>query len=223
MEEYIQTLEKEFLKHSNLDIAIQQKAYMRGQFEYFGLKAPIRREIQKPFTIKAYLPSKSEAFDIVKRLWLKDEREFQMFAIDLLDKYKKQFEIDDIQLLEKLVIEKSWWDTVDFISYKLMGEYFKKYPQNILKYNNKWLESGNIWLQRSSLLFQLKYKEKMDLELLEHNINYLLGSKEFFINKAIGWVLREYSRTDAEWVVGFVKRTELAPLSRKEAFRLITK
>ena len=85
----------------------------------------------------------------------------------------------------------------------------------------KWLESGNIWLQRSALLFQLKYKEDIDTQILSSIINYLLGSKEFFINKAIGWILREYSRTNPSWVVGFVERTALNPLSKKEALRLL--
>jgi 3-methyladenine DNA glycosylase AlkD len=90
-----------------------------------------------------------------------------------------------------------------------MGTYFKKLPEEREKYSKKWIGSNNIWLQRSALLFQLKYKQEIDTYLLARTINSLLGSKEFFINKAIGWVLREYSRANPIWVRTFVNKTKL--------------
>ena len=104
-----------------------------------------------------------------------------------------------------------------------MGGYCKKFPADKSHYVNKWLKSKNMWLQRCALLFQLKYKKDIDTTLLSLGINSLLGSKEFFINKAIGWVLREYSRTNPQWVISFVEDTELAPLSSREALRLLDK
>lgn len=83
------------------------------------------------------------------------------------------------------------------------------------------MKSGNIWLQRCALLFQLKYKKETDTTLLSDTINILLGSKEFFINKAIGWILREYSRTNPEWVIAFTEKTALNSLSKREALRLV--
>ena len=221
MIEFINTLEIEFEKHKNAKIALEQKAYMRHQFQFYGLKATVRREIQKPFFIKEYLPQKSEIEHIIKTLWEKPEREYQLFAQELAFKYVKQLELKDINLFEFMVTNKSWWDTVDFIANKLMGEYFKTFPNQKEKYVTKWLKSDNIWLQRSALLFQLKYKNKIDTVLLSSTINSLLNSKEFFINKAIGWVLREYSRTNPNWVIEFVNNTELSTLSKKEALRLV--
>ena len=221
MIEFINTLEIEFEKHKNAKIALEQKAYMRHQFEFYGLKATVRREIQKPFFIKEYLPQKSEIEHIIKTLWEKPEREYQHFAQELAFKYVKQLELKDINLFEFMVTNKSWWDTVDFIANKLMGEYFKTFPNQKEKYVTKWLKSDNMWLQRSALLFQLKYKNKIDTVLLSSTINSLLNSKEFFINKAIGWVLREYSRTNPNWVIEFVNNTELSTLSKKEALRLL--
>ncbi|TSE09553.1 MULTISPECIES: DNA alkylation repair protein [Aquimarina] len=223
MKEYIQTIESEFKKNGNPTIALDQKAYMRGQFEFFGLKATQRREIQKPFFIKEFLPKKGELHQIVKILWEKPQRDFQHFGQELTLKYVKQFEKEDIELFEFMVIHKSWWDTIDFIATKLIGEYFKMYPEQRDIYIKKWLASNHIWLQRSCLLFQLKYKEKLDPVFLSYVINSLTGTQEFFINKAIGWVLREYSRTNPEWVVEFTNKTELSRLSRKEALRLIKK
>jgi len=221
MIEFINTLEIEFEKHKNAKIALEQKAYMRHQFQFYGLKATVRREIQKPFFIKEYLPQKREIEHIIKTLWEKPQREYQHFAQELAFKYVKQLELKDINLFEFMVTNKSWWDTVDFIANKLMGEYFKTFPNQKEKYVTKWLKSDNMWLQRSALLFQLKYKNKIDTVLLSSTINSLLNSKEFFINKAIGWVLREYSRTNPNWVIEFVNNTELSTLSKKEALRLL--
>lgn len=221
MTEFVETLEIELRRGSDATIALEQRAYMRDKFEFYGITAIRRREIQKPFFIKSHLPEKRELHSIVKELWSKPERECQYFAQELVFKYYKQLEEKDIELFEYMIINKSWWDTVDFISNKLVGEYFKKYPEQVGKYVEKWLESNNIWLQRSALLFQLKYRDNLNPELLSFIIHGLLNSKEFFINKAIGWVLREYSRTNPIWVADFVNNTELNALSKKEALRLI--
>ncbi|WP_117885502.1 DNA alkylation repair protein [Aureibaculum luteum] len=219
--DFIDILTIEFQKQANPTIAAAQKAYMRGQFEYLGLKTDTRRAIQKPFLIKDYLPEKKELTTLVKILWLKPQRDFHYFAQELVFKYVKQFEKEDIVLLEYMVSHNSWWDTVDYIAVKLMGSYFKKFPDQRVAYCTKWLQSDNIWLQRSALLFQLKYKTEIDTQLLSSTITSLLGSKEFFINKAIGWVLREYSRTNPDWVIAFVDKTKLSNLSKKEALRLL--
>ncbi len=223
MKHFIDTIEASFTQHRNSAIALQQKAYMRNQFEYFGLKTPLRKELQKDFLKKGDLPQKRELEPIVKELWNKPQREFQYLAQELSFKYIKSLEEDDIALFEFMVVTKSWWDTVDFIAVKLMGAYFKKFPEQIPNYLQKWLTSKNIWLQRSALLFQLKYKDSINSKLLGDTINTLLGSQEFFINKAIGWVLREYSKINPEWVLTFVAETKLNALSKKEALRLIQK
>jgi 3-methyladenine DNA glycosylase AlkD len=221
MEQYIQELEKAFNEKANAEIAEAQSAYLKNLFPLIGLKTPVRREIQKPFLVKAYLPSKAEAETIARKLWAKPEREYHYFAQELLYKYKKQFEVKDIELFEFMASHNSWWDTVDMIATKLMGEYFKRFPEEIEDNINRWLVSGNMWLQRCTILFQLKYKKDTDTTLLARVINSLLGSKEFFINKAIGWILREYGKTNPEWVLAFVENTNLEPLSRREAVRLL--
>lgn len=221
MTDLIEALESEFAKNANTQIAIEQKAYLRNQFEFYGLKTTERRVIQQPFLIKEYLPKKQELAQIIKILWNKPQREYQYFSQELAFKYIKQLEEKDIKLYQYMVTHKSWWDTVDSISTKLMGAYFKQFPEQREKYVQKWLESSNIWLKRAAILFQLKYKYDLDKELLATIIHSLLGSKEFFINKAIGWILREYSRTDPDWVEVFVNTTDLSALSEKEAMRLM--
>ena len=221
---YIETLETEFIRNADATVAQGQKAYMKNKFEFYGLKSPARREVLKPFLDKKHLPAKTELADLVKALWNKPQREYHYFAQELIVCYKKQFEESDIELFEFIITHHSWWDTVDHISVHVVGNYFKKYPKNRHAILNKWLTSGNMWLQRTSLLYQLKYKTEVDLIWMQKAIEYLEGSKEFFINKAIGWVLREYSRTNDQWVIHFVEtHPKLSNLSKREALRLTLK
>jgi len=221
LEDFVETLTSEFQKNADSKIAGEQKAYMRGQFEYYGIKTPKRRQIQKPFLVKQFLPQKEEAIQIVKLLWNKPQRDYHYVAQELMLKYSRQMQEKDMAVFEYMVTNKSWWDTVDFVATKLMGAYFKIYPKRKKFYVEKWIKSDNIWLQRSALLFQLKYKEELDTELLAFTIESLLDSKEFFINKAIGWVLRDYSRVNPDWVLAYVHNTPLNSLSKREALRLM--
>ncbi|MGB5437133.1 MAG: DNA alkylation repair protein [Maribacter sp.] len=221
MTDFLRTLELEFETNADSETAAGQKAYMRNQFEFYGIKTPKRRALQRPFFEKTYLPPKVELEHIVKTLWQRPQREYQFFAQELVFKYSRHFDQNDIDLLEYMVTNKSWWDTVDYIAVKLIGPYFECYPRQLDTYIEKWLASDNIWLQRCCLLYQLKRKDKIDTQRLEYIIKKLLGSKEFFINKAIGWVLREYSGTNPKWVKNFVEHNDLSSLSQREALRLL--
>ena len=134
-----------------------------------------------------------------------------------------QIKIKDIDLFELMIINKSWWDTIDFIAPKILGEYFKLYPKQTSTKIQEWISSNNIWLQRSCLLFQLKYKTNIDTKLLSHIIYSLSDSKEFFINKAIGWILREYGKVNERWVIDFLQKTKLNNLSKQQALKLINR
>ncbi|BDD12210.1 hypothetical protein FUAX_46420 (plasmid) [Fulvitalea axinellae] len=221
MKEYTQSIEKAMGARANPERAEGQKSYMKNRFEFFGLASTERREIQKPFLQKTALPSKGDAYAYIKELWQKDQRELQYFAQELAFRYRSQISLDDIKLYEYMITEKSWWDSVDFIASNLVGNYFRKYPDERERLVQRWLDSGNIWLQRSALLFQLKYKSDLDTELLTATIEILLAGNEFFINKAIGWILREYGKTNPQWVLDFADKHKLSPLSRREALRII--
>jgi 3-methyladenine DNA glycosylase AlkD len=197
--------------------------YMRNQFSFLGLNAPSRDKLMKDHIAKYGLPEYSELRGCIEYLWELPEREFQYFAQGFLGRFKKHFREEDIHWFERLIITKSWWDTVDGLAAWVMGNYFIKYPYKVESITRKWMDSGNIWLQRTSLLFQLRYKEKTNENLLFNYINELSGSKEFFIQKAIGWALREYSKTYPEKVNEFVKLHKLAPLSTREALKIINK
>ena len=116
----------------------------------------------------------------------------------------------------------SWWDTIDFISTKLVAQYFISFPEKRDEVIDRWISSGNLWLRRSAILFQLKYKDRMDIHFLVGIIERLIPSQEFFINKAIGWVLREYAKTNPGWVQSYVETTPLSNLSKREALKHYT-
>jgi len=193
--------------------------YMKNRFPYLGIKTPKRKELLKDFYEENGLPEMQELKQITLDLWELPEREFQYVAIGLLRKFTKKWDENFIELFEQLIITKSWWDTVDGLASWMVGEHFKRFPYIRNKYIDRWMKSGNMWLQRTCLLFQLSYKAKTDDMLMGSVIMALNGSDEFFINKAIGWILREYSKTDAHAVINFVKNNELAPLSNREALK----
>ncbi|PCE64218.1 DNA alkylation repair protein [Sediminicola luteus] len=216
-------LQQLFQEAANPLRAQAMSAYMRNQFPYLGIKSPERKTLQKPFLIKTARPDIAEIDTILRELWLWPEREYKYFALDLLTKYTKQWQPSHLRLFEFMVLQESWWDTVDLIASKLMGSFFKLYPQQIEASTQQWLTSGNMWLQRSCLLYQLTYKSETDTKRLAYFIAQLQPSDEFFLNKASGWALRQYSKTDPEWVRHFVSNTTLSPMAVKEGTRLLGK
>jgi len=210
-----------FAKHQQAEIAFGQEKYMKNHFQFFGIPSPKRKDIQKSWLLKKNLPSETIAFELAFELFKNPHRECHYFAIELLEKYSKNFDETAIIFLEFLICKHSWWDTVDFISSKLVGNYFKTFPQKRDEIIDKWLTSKHLWLIRSALLFQLKYKENLDTQILTTIIKLQAGSKEFFINKAIGWILREYSKTNPKWVNNFITVQNLHPLSVREASKYL--
>lgn len=124
--------------------------------------------------------------------------------------------------LVNLIVSKSWWDTVDVLSPHIMGYMFSTYPKLISQYSDLWIEDENIWLQRSAILYQLHYKGGTDEERLFRYIIRRANNDEFFVQKAIGWVLREYAKTNPESVKSFVLNHQLKPLSKREALKHLT-
>lgn len=193
--------------------------YMRGQFAYFGIKSGARKILEKDFIKRYGLPAPDQLEPTIRHLWQKDEREYQHFALELLYKTKKQWESGTLSLFEWMVTFRSWWDTVDMIAANLVGPFFLLFPDQKIEKCREWSGGSNIWLQRTAILFQLKYKEKTDFNLLSELILEHREDEEFFIRKAIGWALRQYAKSNPDSVIDFVHRHELSPLSEKEALK----
>jgi 3-methyladenine DNA glycosylase AlkD len=134
---------------------------------------------------------------------------------------KRNYKKEDIQLIEKLITTNSWWDTVDTIAKNILGEYLLEYPLETENVIERFSNSDNMWLNRSAILFQLGYKQKTNFELLQSECEKHKNSNEFFIQKAIGWALREYTKTNPEMVRNYVANTNLKKLSQKEALKHI--
>ncbi|ASW43310.1 DNA alkylation repair protein [Clostridium isatidis] len=209
-----------FIQHKNPNNAAPMKAYMKNKFEFLGIKTPLRRELEKPFFKKLDKNSPIDR-EFVKSLWKEEYREFQYLGVDYLIKEKKKLQQDDIHFIKELIINKSWWDTIDLIASHLVGEICQKYPELIDEYILKWSQDKNIWLRRTAILFQLKYKENTNTEVLEKVILNNNKDNEFFIEKAIGWVLREYSKSNKEWVSNFIVSNNLSKLSIKEGSKYL--
>lgn len=222
MHPYALSLKKHFEAHADPVNAAPMKKYMRGQFEYLGIKTPQMAALRREFINEHGLPSVRDLDRIARELWSLPQREFQYLAVGMIDRMEKQLEEDFIVTLEHLITHKSWWDTVDTLASHSVGAMFRRFPKVRTKYLKKWRKSENFWLRRTTLLFQLGYKEETDFDLLCDLIRENLGSDEFFINKAIGWALRQYAWTNPAPVKKFVRATkELHPLSRREALKNI--
>lgn len=220
---YIAKLTKLFEANKNDQNAFWMKKYMRNQFEYYGIKTPLRKELAVAFISEAGLPKPSDIEKIIDDLWNLPQREYQYFADTLLFKMIPGLNKKHIKLFERMIVNKSWWDTVDYIAVKLVGKHFENFPELIPKHIKAWNSSGNLWLNRTAILFQLQYKKKTDINLLFDIIEKQAGSREFFIQKAIGWVLREYSKTDENAVRKFVMQTNLSSLSKREALKWLNR
>jgi len=203
--------------------AVFMKKYMRNKFEFFGIGSPARKELFRSFVREHGWPEVADLDGVCRDLYNERERELHYFAMEMVDRNIKRFDTGAVKLFEFMIVSASWWDTVDFIAANIVGKFFRIHPEMIGEVTTEWMNSGNIWLQRTCLLLQLKYKKETNSVLLFGFIEKLLGSDEFFIQKSIGWALREYSKTNPDAVFRFTERTNLKPLSRREALRIILK
>jgi 3-methyladenine DNA glycosylase AlkD len=219
MHPYILPLAEQLEDLAEPERAVGAKAYMKNKFEFFGMPMAVRRTACKQYMKEHPLKTIGELEEIVKELWTLEQREFQYFGVELMGFHKKLWEKKTIELFEHCIVNKSWWDTVDFISSECNAKYFQLFPRQIVPVTKRWNHSKNIWLQRSSLLFQKSYKKDLNTTLLSEYILNLASSKEFFVQKAIGWVLREFARTAPEWVKEFVATHPLPNLSKREAMK----
>lgn len=215
-----------FKQHSDLENAAKMAKYQKNHFQFYGISTPLRRQLSKEFLKEKALENTVD-WDFVFKMWQEEQRECQYLACDylLLKKVSPKLTLTDLEKIEKLVINKSWWDSVDNLD-AVAGNIVQNYPQ-AKEVMLKWSLADNFWLRRLAIDHQLVFKEKTDHHLLAQMIeNNLSGStfdKEFFINKAIGWSLREYSKINPAWVQHFIETYEeqMNRLSIREASKYL--
>ena len=201
-------------------LAESMSKYMQDKFRFLGVRGATRTEIYKKYFPDAR-KTKTIDWDFVESCWNKEEREFQYVVVYYLKAMQKFLKREDISKLKYLIVTKSWWDTVDLLA-KVIGSLvirIEGYDKIMLE----WSKDSNIWLRRVAILYQLSLKDKVDEIILDKILVNNLGDNEFFINKAVGWALRDYSKYNPEWVREFIKKNKenMANLSIREASKYI--
>jgi 3-methyladenine DNA glycosylase AlkD len=211
---------KSLQENADAEVAKKMSAYMRNLFPYLGIQTPKRKALTAEL-LKSAKKEKNVDWKFVRECFEKPEREFQYLAINYLDAVKDNLTPADIPAIREIALTKSWWDTIDGLDV-IIGYIALKFPE-INETLLAWSVDANIWLRRIAIDHQLLRKDKTDTALLETVIKNNFGQTEFFINKAIGWILRQYSKTNPQWVKDFIDkyRDSLAPLSIKEGSKYL--
>lgn len=213
----LRSLDEALEFHRDPERAEQMAKYMKNRFSFLGLAQPLRKQLTKPFLQAAKLMEMDELLQLASLLWKKPEREYQYVAMELLYASRKKWNQATGHFFLSLITTKSWWDTVDFIASRLIGEYLRKTGDwSVMK---EWINSDDIWQNRTAIIFQLNYKEQTDSRFLFTTISQLQSKKDFFIQKAIGWSLRQYYRVAPDEVEEFVENAGLTGLARREALK----
>ena len=210
----------DFEENRNELLAESMSKYMQDKFRFLGVRGASRTEIYKKY-FPEVRKSKAIDWDFIENCWNKEEREFQYVVVYYLKAMQKFLKREDISRLKYLIVTKLWWDTVDLLA-KVVGSLvirIEGYDQIMLE----WSKDSNIWLKRVAILYQLSLKDKVDEIILDKILVNNLGDNEFFINKAVGWALRDYSKFNPEWVREFIKKNKdnMANLSIREASKYI--
>lgn len=219
LQDFQARLIQSFHANSNAQNKEPMEKYMRNHFPFLGIKTPERKVILQQLLKDEGKPSIEWLEPLVTFLYQQPEREFHYAALTMIELHIKKLDVSFLPFLEKLIVTNSWWDTIDHIAPRLVGPILAKNEHAISHFPDQWIQAENFWLQRSAILYQLKYKQQTDKEKLFSYIETTKDSKEFFIQKGIGWALREYGKTDPDAVVAFNKQTKLAPLSKREGLK----
>lgn len=219
MDKYLE-IKKLFEQNEDKENAIAMAKYMRNLFEFYGLATPKRKKLYKDF-LKAEKKKKKIDWDFLDKCYLDSHREFQYLVSDYLITMNDYLTYDDIPKIKKYIKTKQWWDTVDFLD-RVIGEIGLK-DSRVDDLMLEWSCDNDFWVRRIAIDHQLCRKEKTNTELLEKILVNNFGSDEFFINKAIGWALRDYSKTNPLWVREFINKykDKMSNLSIKEASKYI--
>jgi len=219
MDKYLE-IKKMFESKEDKENAIAMSKYMRNMFDFYGLPTPKRKEVYNDF-IKTEKKSKTIDWEFLNICYKDSHREFQYLVYDYLLAMKQYVSYDDIPKIKEYIVNKSWWDTIDFLC-KVIGD-IETRDLRVKDLMLEWSKDDNIWIKRTAIEHQLNLKDKTDCELLEKIIVNNFGTDEFFINKAIGWALRDYSKTNSTWVKEFINRykNQMSDLSIKEASKYI--
>lgn len=191
-------------------------AYMKNQFPFLGVPAPERKKLSRSLLMESKLWEWPELFATIQFYYGQPEREYQYIAIELAERNKKRLTISQLKALLPLVAQKQWWDSIDAWR-KVYGDWCFIHQADLVEVFAWFYGHEDFWFRRVGINLQLKFKEQTDTRLLQQAIEADLATAEFFIQKAIGWSLREYSKTNPDWVTTFMETHKgLGPLALRE-------
>lgn len=200
----------------NLENQQPMAAYMKNRFAFLGLKAPQRQAACKSVLNASKQMPTEELMELIGAYYNLREREYQYLAIDLAIANVKRFSKSQTVALAEYVSQKAWWDSVDAWR-KFFGLRIKYFPDELQEMYHHFHSSEDFWMRRVAINLQLMQKDETDLVLLTKAILKDRETDEFFIQKAIGWSLRQYSKTNPQWVRQFLEDYQLSPLAVREA------
>lgn len=222
MTAYYKILKKQMESHADPLQAKKMAAYMKNHFLFYGIPSPNRKALYKDF-LKEEKTKKIVDWELLDQCFEDKHREFQYFACDYLVALAFYIPFEELDRIKAYIQKGKWWDTTDALDQVIgkIGLIDTRIKQAMIL----WSRSDELWIKRAAIDHQLLYKEKTDTQLLETILLNSLGSNEFFINKAIGWALRQYSKTNPRWVESFIKQhhAALSSLTIKEASKYLVK
>jgi 3-methyladenine DNA glycosylase AlkD len=224
--EFETILRAELIRARDPKKAPAMQAYMKSAMPYLGIQTPELRAIFSRLFAAHPIETAADWQGACLRIWREAQfREERYAAIALAGfrLYRPFQTLETLVMYEEMIVSGAWWDFVDAIASKRLGALLSAYPGRMRKTMLKWSRCGNLWKRRSAIICQLGFKLETDLELLYACIEPSLSSKEFFLQKAIGWALRQYAWTDPREIARYVREhvDELSALSKREALKNI--
>lgn len=214
------SLERKFKAASDKEVSKQQEAYLRHHFKCYGIKSLERRMLYKEL-IKAAKRQAKIDWQLLDKCWQSDYREYHHFVLDYLLAMSQFITYNDCSRLEFYARHQQWWDSIDVLT-KVFGNLSLK-DDKVMNLLSEWSLDQDFWMRRLAIEHQLGFKEKTNTDILSLFILRNTGSQEFFINKAIGWALRDYSKYNKVWVKDFISNhyDELSTLSIREGSKYL--
>ena len=200
--------------------AAPMRSYMRDQFDFLGIRSTEQRALARQVLSGLANPDENELRTVALACWALPHREYQYFACDWLRRHARIASPDFLDTARRLVVTKSWWDTVDALAAHVVGPLVSWHP-DLLSTMDDWSRHEDMWLVRTAILHQLRYGEATDAARLFRYCTAQAEHRNFFVRKAIGWALREYAKTAPDAVSVYVRAHErrLSPLSVREALK----
>lgn len=213
-------IKKRFELNRDEENAIKMAQYMKNHFKFYGIPSQVRKGLCKDI-LKIEKSKKAIDWEFLDKCYESDYREFQYLVIDYLSVMQQYLTYADIVRIKKYIKVKQWWDAIDGFD-AIIGK-IGLTDTRVDDLMLEWSCDDDFWIRRLAIDHQLSKKEKTNAELLEKIICNNFGSDEFFINKAIGWSLREYSKYNPNWVKNFLSKykDKMAKLSISEASKYI--